>query len=139
MSHAREGDATRTAQLKQLTPLLALLALMLAAGAVLHRRGSGRLARSGELDAARLAHGTLVEELDIARLAAEYARIRRLAENDALALDEDFQWIALIDSKALANLDWDNDSTELINVANDSGVLHVSNPSVRERHVGVRE
>lgn len=81
-------------------------------------------ARAGEFGAATRAYFALHELLEVPGLAAEHALVGWLGENDALALYVDFQWVALANGKSFSDLDWNDNSTQFVDLSNDSCVLH---------------
>jgi hypothetical protein len=59
--------------------------------------------------------------LDHCGLAAEDARGPGLAEQNRLVFDRDLEWILLHEAESFSDLDRDDDSSELVQVADDSG------------------
>ncbi len=98
------------------------LEVAVAAGAALALALAGRAAlvvRRRELGDALAADRSSAVLLDGGRPAAEDAQPARLAEDDALVLDRDLERILLGQAEPLADLDRDDDASELVDVPDD--------------------
>lgn len=88
----------------------------------------------GELRDAGAANRPPAVLLDIRRAPAKDAVLPRSAENDRVLLDEDLKRILLRQSEALANLDRNDDPSELVHVPHDSRCCHSSHRAQRHAH-----
>ena len=64
------------------------------------------------------------------RVSADGARVLVLLEDDAVALDKDRDGVLHVDSECAAKLHRDDDPTEVVDVAYDSGVVHDGPPFI---------
>jgi hypothetical protein len=104
-------QATREANWLAVWGLAALAAAGAAAGALLLRR---------QLRDARAADEPPAVLLEAAAATAEDAGSLRLREEDGLVLDRDLERVLLAEPEALADLDRDDDTPELVKVADDA-------------------
>jgi hypothetical protein len=94
--------------------LAGVLAALVALAAALTRL------RRGQLSHARPAHAAAPVLVNAAGGAAEDTRRSRTAEDDRLVPHRDLEWIPLREAEALADLDRDDDATQLVEVPNDA-------------------
>lgn len=64
----------------------------------------------------------------LCRMLAKYATWDIFAENDSVSIDEDLNLVVRLDIIPLAQLHWDNDSPQLIQLADDSEWPHPGSP-----------
>lgn len=110
-------------------PTLRTTAWVLALLVALYRSGRA-VFRRRELRLAGCTHLALHERLEVAGLAAEDALVDGLREDDPFTLYIDLQRVTVADAHALADLNGNNDAPELIDLSNDTGVLHGSSNRV---------